>query len=105
MRNVSFTVDFWHIKVKDLIGGVAATSTAVSAVLRQQRRREHSGHHRASGQPDTAFPNALPLLGFIQSSFVNQDQQVVSGLDFGINISTAGRRQHPRCGASPRRRG
>ena len=29
----------------------------------------------------------MPLLGFIQSSFTNQDQQTVSGLDFGVNAS------------------
>jgi iron complex outermembrane receptor protein len=40
------------------------------------------------GTPDNAFPNALPLLGFIQYSFQNNDSQVVSGLDFGANYQT-----------------
>src|SRR3546814_15436491 len=40
-----------------------------------------------AGQPDPAFPNALPVLGFIQSSFTNQDQQTVSGIDFGARAS------------------
>jgi iron complex outermembrane receptor protein len=31
----------------------------------------------------------LPHLGFLVSSFTNADQQVVSGLDFGLNISHA----------------
>src|SRR3546814_618693 len=31
IRNVSLTVDFWHIKVKDLIVGVTATSAAEEA--------------------------------------------------------------------------
>jgi len=39
------------------------------------------------GTPDPAFPNALPQLGFIQSSFANQDSQTVSGLDFGVNAN------------------
>jgi iron complex outermembrane receptor protein len=39
------------------------------------------------GIPDPAFPNALPVLGFIQTSYVNQDKQKVSGVDFGANLT------------------
>ena len=39
------------------------------------------------GTPDPAFPNALPVLGFIETSFVNQDKQEVSGVDFGANLT------------------
>ena len=34
-----------------------------------------------------AFPNALPQLGFIVSSFTNTDTQEATGLDFGANYS------------------
>ena len=39
------------------------------------------------GVPDPAFPNALPVLGFIETSFTNQDKQEVSGIDFGANLT------------------
>jgi iron complex outermembrane receptor protein len=39
------------------------------------------------GTPDPAFPNALPVLGFIETSYANQDRQEVSGIDFGVNFS------------------
>ena len=35
------------------------------------------------GNPDPNFPNALPILGFIQSAYTNQDEQIVQGIDFG----------------------
>jgi iron complex outermembrane receptor protein len=87
MRNVSFTVDFWRIKVKDLIVGVTSTAAAEDAYYSNNGVVNIPGITVLPGQPDPAFPNALPLLGFIQSSFVNQDQQVVSGLDFGANVT------------------
>jgi iron complex outermembrane receptor protein len=45
------------------------------------------GYTAVQGTPDPAFPGALPLLGFLQSSFVNSDSEVVQGIDFGANIS------------------
>jgi iron complex outermembrane receptor protein len=87
IRNVSLTVDFWHIKVKDLITGVTDTSAAEAAYYSNNGVVNIPGITVVAGQPDTAFPNALPVLGFIQSSFTNQDQQTVSGIDFGANVS------------------
>ena len=87
IRNVSFTVDFWHIKVKDLITGVTSTAAAEAAYYSNNGVVNIPGITVVPGNPDPAFPNALPLLGFIQTSFTNQDSQTVSGLDFGANIS------------------
>jgi len=89
IRNVSLTVDFWRIKVDGLITGVTDTSTAEAAYYANNGVVNIPGITVLPGQPDPAFPNALPLLGFIQSSFTNQDSQTVSGLDFGLNISHA----------------
>ena len=33
------------------------------------------------------IPGALPLLGFIESSYTNQDKEEVSGVDLGANFS------------------
>ena len=39
------------------------------------------------GQPDPAFPGALPALGFIEASFANLESQEASGVDIGANLS------------------
>jgi iron complex outermembrane receptor protein len=88
IRNVSFTVDYWHIKVKDLIGAPGGQTAAISQYYANNGTVTQPGYTAVPGTPDPAFPGALPVLGFLQSSFTNQDQQVVSGLDFGLNIST-----------------
>lgn len=87
IRNVSLTVDFWHIKVKNLITGVTSTGPAEAAYYANNGNVNIPGITVIAGQPDPAFPNALPVLGFIQSSFTNQDQQTVSGIDFGARAS------------------
>ncbi|MBB5704990.1 TonB-dependent receptor domain-containing protein [Sphingopyxis panaciterrulae] len=87
IRNVSLTVDFWHIKVKNLITGVTSTGPAEAAYYANNGNVNIPGITAIAGQPDPAFPNALPVLGFIQSSFTNQDQQTVSGIDFGARAS------------------
>jgi iron complex outermembrane receptor protein len=85
VRNVSFTVDYWHIKVKDIIGG-ADYSDVRNQYYSNNGVVNIPGITVVPGTPDTAFPNALPHLGFIQYSFQNNDSQVVSGLDFGANV-------------------
>jgi len=87
IRNVSLTVDFWHIKIKDLIVGVTDTSAAEAAYYANNGVVNIPGINVLPGQPDPAFPGALPLLGFIESSFTNQNQQTVSGIDFGAQAS------------------
>ncbi len=87
IRNVSLTVDFWHIKVKGLITGVTDTSEAERQYYANNGVVNIPGVTVLPGQPDPQFPNALPLLGFILTSYTNQDSQTVSGLDFGLNVS------------------
>lgn len=86
IRNVSLTVDFWHIKVKGLIGSPGGQGTAIAQYYANNGVVTVPGFVAIPGTPDPAHPNALPLLGFLQSSFTNQDSQVVSGLDFGANV-------------------
>jgi iron complex outermembrane receptor protein len=88
IRNVSFTVDFWHIKVKNLIGPPGGQGAAIAQYYANNGVVTVPGYTAIPGTPDPAFPNALPHIGFLQSSFTNQDSQVVSGLDFALNIST-----------------
>ena len=89
IRNLSFTVDLWKIKIKNLIIGTTPSQQAeafaqyyanngvvnvpgVSAVI--------------PGAPDPAFPLALPQIGFIAGPFQNANSQTVSGVDFGMNF-------------------
>jgi iron complex outermembrane recepter protein len=86
IRNLSFTVDYYNIKVKDIIGGadysgVRAQYYANNGVV------NIPGITVVPGTPDVNFPNALPHIGFIQYSFQNNDSQEVSGLDFGANFN------------------
>jgi len=87
VRNLSFTVDYWQIEVKDLITGVTDTSAAEAQYYSNGGTVNIPGITVAPSVPDPAFPNALPLLGFVQSSFTNQDKEQVSGIDFGANFS------------------
>jgi iron complex outermembrane receptor protein len=86
VRNVSFTVDFFKIKVKDLIVGVTDIGPVVNQYYTNNGQVNIPGFIVIPGQPDPAFPNALPHIGFIQSSYVNADSQVVSGIDLGMNV-------------------
>ena len=85
IRNISFTVDLWRIKVKDLIVGVTDTSEAIRQYYTNNGVVNIPGITVLPGQPDPAFPNALPHIGFIQSSYTNADEQLVQGIDLGMN--------------------
>jgi len=85
IRDVSMTIDFWRIKVNGLIVGVTDTSAAESAYYGNNGAVSIPGVNVLPGVPDPAFPNALPTLGFIETSFENADSQTVQGIDFGVN--------------------
>ncbi|AOR76747.1 TonB-dependent receptor plug domain-containing protein [Novosphingobium resinovorum] len=87
IRNVSFSVDFWHIKTKDLIIGLPSTKVYEDEYYLNNGVITTPGAVAIPGSIDQEKPNALPLLGFLQSSFINASSQTVSGIDFGINAS------------------
>jgi iron complex outermembrane recepter protein len=89
MRNVSFTVDWWRIKVKDLIAGVPGDliQEATDQYYLNNGVVNIPGIVVRPGVPDVAFPNALPLLGTIEASYRNADSEVVSGVDFGARAN------------------
>jgi iron complex outermembrane receptor protein len=86
-RGLSLTLDYWQIEVDGLIVGVTDTSEAEQQYYANNGVVNLPGITVLPGVPDPAYPNALPQLGFIQSSFVNQDKQTVSGIDFGANLN------------------
>ncbi|MGK0491283.1 MAG: iron complex outermembrane receptor protein [Sphingomonas echinoides] len=96
-RRLSFTLDYYHIKIKGLIGapdysGVAAAYYANNGVVNVP------GITVKPGVADPNFPTALPQLGFIQYSFINTTSETTSGLDMsgtariplghGINLTS-----------------
>jgi iron complex outermembrane receptor protein len=87
IRNVSFNVDFWHIKIKDLIVGITDTSPYENAYYLNNGVVNIPGATVVPGTPSNDNPGALPLLGFIQTSYQNANSQTVSGIDFGINAN------------------
>lgn len=84
-RNVSFTIDYFNIKVDDIIGG-ADYSDVRNQYYANNGVVNIPGITVVPGTPDLNFPGALPHLGFIQYSFQNNDSQRVSGIDLGANV-------------------
>jgi len=87
VRNLSFTLDYWQIEVDNLIAGVTNTAQVESAYYLNNGVVNIPGFTASPQAPDPSAPNALPLLGFIQSSYTNQDSEKVSGIDLGANFT------------------
>ncbi len=86
-NNVTLTLDYWNIKVDGLIAGVTNTAEAEDQYYSNNGVVNLAGITVIPGTPDPAYPNALPILGFVQSSFTNQDTQKVSGVDFNGTVT------------------
>ena len=82
---LSLTLDYWHIEVNNLV-----TGADYSAVLDQYYQNNGvvniEGITVIPAAPDPDFPNALPLIGFIQYSYQNADSEIASGVDLGVNF-------------------
>ena len=77
----TFTIDYWNIKIKDLITG-ADTSAVFGDYYSNNGVVNIPGITVIPDTPDPDHPDALPRLGFIQYSFQNADSSRASGLDF-----------------------
>lgn len=77
----SFTADYWHIKIKGLISN-PDYSSIVDAYYQNNGVVDVPGITVRPGIADPDHPNALPVIGFIEYSYVNADSQLASGLDF-----------------------
>lgn len=85
--NLTLTLDWWQITVKNLITGITTTGAVESQYYSNNGVVTVPGFTVVPGVPDQAFPDALPILGFIQTPYANQDQQEVSGIDFGATMN------------------
>jgi len=81
------TIDFWKIEVDGLITSVTNTSEAEHQYYSNNGIVDVPGIIVLPAPADPAFPNALPLLGYIQSSYTNQDSQTVQGIDFSATLN------------------
>ena len=86
IHNVSFSIDYFNIQKTDVILAVTA-GNALSQYYSNNGVVNIPGVTVIPSVADPAFPNALPLLGFVQSSFSNGAKQLVSGVDFDFEGS------------------
>lgn len=83
-EGLSLTLDYWHIKVDNLISG-ADYGPAIDAYYQNNGVVNLEGITVIPAAPDPDYPGALPLLGFIQYSYQNADSEIASGIDLGVN--------------------
>jgi len=87
MSNLSLTLDYWQIEVKNLIVGISNSGPIEDAYYANNGVVNIPGYSVVQGLPDPANPLATPVLGFIQSNFSNKNKENVSGIDFAANLS------------------
>lgn len=78
---LTLTVDYYHIKIKDLIT-TPNCSAAVDQYYANNGVTNVAGCTTAAGVPDVNAPGALPLLGTITSVYGNANALKTRGLDF-----------------------
>jgi iron complex outermembrane receptor protein len=87
MSNLSFTLDYWNIKVDHLIKGVTADQGLINQWYANGGDPGLPGIVMLPGAGDPLHPGAQPQLGFIQASFANLESQEADGIDIGANFS------------------
>jgi iron complex outermembrane receptor protein len=89
IRNVSFTIDYFNIKVRDVIGNISAADqdAALAAYLINGTTTGVVPNVTVvPGPADPQFPTARALPQFITFSFQNADEERVQGIDFGLDV-------------------
>lgn len=79
-RNITFTVDYWHTKINNLITSVGI-GDAIAQYYANNGVVNLPGVTVLPGQADSQNPDELPLLGQVVSSFRNQNAMLGSGID------------------------
>jgi iron complex outermembrane receptor protein len=83
-EELSITVDYWKIDVSSLISN-ANSSAVLDLYYANNGVVDIEGITVIPAAPDPEYPNALPLIGFIQASYQNVDSEIASGIDVGVN--------------------
>jgi len=85
VRNVTFTVDYFQTKLKNVIIPAQAPADLIANYYLNGGNANLPGINVVPGVADPQNPNALPLLGFVQGSYQNADQYLVRGIDFSAS--------------------
>ncbi len=86
-KNLTFTVDFWRTKIKDLIVPSSVTTDILEAYYTNNGDCSSIPNVTCvGGNPDPNFPNALPTLGFIQAQFQNANGFLGKGIDLSADV-------------------
>jgi len=85
-RNMTFTVDYWHTKIKNLIVPASASSAIYTQYYTNNGTVNIPGVTVIQGAADPLNPTALPLLGFIETPFSNANAFKGEGIDFSGDI-------------------
>ena len=85
-RNLTFTVDMWRTKIKDLIVPQSVTNEILAAYYTTGNCNSIPNVICNPGTPDGQNPGALPTLGFVQAPFANANSFLGKGLDFSADM-------------------
>jgi iron complex outermembrane receptor protein len=85
LRNITFTVDYFQTKLKNVIIPAQAPADLIAQYYLNNGVVNVPGINVVPGVADPQNPNALPLLGFVQGSYTNADQYLVRGVDFSVS--------------------
>lgn len=80
-RHLTFTADFWHTKIKDVIVAVSNTDAIAAEYYANNGVVNVPGISVTQQGVDSDNPTALPLLRTIVASYTNANSQVASGVD------------------------
>lgn len=85
-EEITITLDYWNIDVSKLISN-ADSSEVLDLYYANNGVVNIEGINVIPAAPDPEFPNALPLIGFIEASYQNVDSEIASGVDLGVNFT------------------
>ena len=84
IRQISFSVDYYYIKKTGVIAP-PDDSAAIAAYYAGQP--DPAGFKTIPGVADPNYPNAKPVLGFIEYGFANLDSLVTDGIDASMTAN------------------
>jgi iron complex outermembrane receptor protein len=87
IRQLSFSMDFYRIKIRNIIQGNTANLSAAIDDYYAGTPLPTGYTAIASGVTDPNHPTAQPTLGFIEYGFVNEGVETTSGYDFGATAN------------------
>src|SRR4029453_9673939 len=81
-KYLTFTVDFWRTRIKDLIVASSLNDAIIEAYYSTGNCNSIPNVVCTPAPVDQNNPNALPLLGFVQAPFQNANAFLGKGIDF-----------------------